>query len=132
MIKRIKISMPSLAILFSCMLAVNAQGPIRPLAQEYVQVAYSSDSKNMPLYSPSILRLSSGRLVISYTEARKKDNEESDYQVLMTSDDAGKTWTKRAEQTVGLQGRVFEANGVLYYISPGAGLPVCKSTFKVS
>ncbi|MGC3978061.1 MAG: sialidase family protein [Paludibacteraceae bacterium] len=106
---------------------ILAQGPIRPLAQNYVLIAKSADSKNEPLYSPSILRLSTGRLVISYTEARKKDSDESDYQIILTSDDGGLNWTKRFETTAALQGRIFEANGILYYISTGAGLPVCKS-----
>jgi len=127
--KRYKLTGLISAIVFlSGLMSANAQCPIRPLAQDYVLVAYSPDSKNMPLYSPSIVRLSSGRLVISYTEARKKDNDETDYQVIMTSDDGGKTWIKRTEQTVGLQGRIFEANGILYYLAPGAGLPACKST----
>lgn len=127
--KRFKLTvLISAIVILGGLMSTNAQCPIRPLAQDYVLVAYSSDSKNMPLYSPSIVRLSSGRLVISYTEARKKDNEEADYQVIMTSDDGGKTWIKRAEQTIGLQGRIFEANGVLYYLAPGTGLPACKST----
>ncbi len=127
--KRYKLTgLISAIVFFSGLVSANAQCPIRPLAQDYVIVAYSPDSKNMPLYSPSIVRLSSGRLVISYTEARKKDSDETDYQVIMTSDDGGKTWIKRTEQTVGLQGRIFEANGILYYLAPGAGLPVCKST----
>jgi len=127
--KRYKlIGLISALVFFSGLMSTGAQCPIRPLAQDYVLVAYSPDSKNMPLYSPSIVRLSTGRLVISYTEARKKDNDETDYQVIMTSDDGGKTWIKRAEQTVGLQGRIFEANGVLYYLAPGTGLPACKST----
>lgn len=109
------------------MSALFAQGPIRPLAQDYVLIAKSPDAENMPLYSPSILRLSSGRLVISYTEARKKASDGVDFQVILTSDNAGLTWTKRSEQTAALQGRIFEANGVLYYIATGAGLPVCRS-----
>ncbi len=101
-------------------------GPIRPLAQDYVLVAKSPDAKNMPLYSPSILRLKNGTLLITYTEARKKENKEQDFQVIMTSADGGKSWTRRAESSA-TQGRVFEAGDTLYYISPGAGLPICRS-----
>ncbi len=107
-------------------IAAQTGGPIRPLAQDYVQIAKSPDAKNMPLYSPSILRLKSGRLVISYTEARKKENKDVDFQVILTSDDHGKTWTKRAESPA-LQGRIFEAGGALYYLSTGAGLPISRS-----
>jgi len=100
--------------------------PIRPLAQDYVLVAKSPDAVNRPLYSPSILRLKSGRLVASYTEARKKESTGKDFQVILTSADGGKTWLKRAESPA-TQGRIFEADGVLYYLATGAGLPVCRS-----
>lgn len=107
-------------------LPASAQGPIRPLAQDYVLVAETPDAKNMPLYSPSILRLSNGRLVASYTEARKKESTAADYQVFITSDDGGKTWTKRGESTA-LQGRIFESGGSLYYLATGAGMPISRS-----
>jgi len=102
-------------------------GPIRPLAQDYVLVAKSPDATNMPLYSPSIMRLKTGRLIASYTEARKKENTDKDFQVIVTSDDGGKTWTKRAESPA-TQGRIFEAGGKLYYLATGAGMPICQST----
>lgn len=116
------------ALLLAVVAQIEAQNPIRPLAQDYVLIAKSADSENEPLYSPSILRLSSGRLVISYTQAYKKASDGSDTQIILTSDDAGLNWTKRFETTTALQGRIFEANGVLYYIATGAGLPICKST----
>lgn len=122
---KLSLAITVLALPLSPLLA-QPGGPIRPLAQNYVLVAKSPDAKNMPLYSPSILRLKSGRLVISYTEARKKENTDDTFQVILTSDDGGKTWTKRAEST-GLQGRIFEANGSLYYIATGAGLPISRS-----
>ncbi len=109
-------------------IAVHAQsgGPIRPLAQDFVLVAKSPDATNMPLYSPSIMRLKSGRLVISYTEARKKENTDKEFQVIQTSDDGGKTWTKRAELSA-LQGRIFESGDALYYLATGAGMPISRS-----
>lgn len=123
-----KLLIALLLLAFPLAQTVSAQtgGPIRPLAQDYVLVAKSPDAENMPLYSPSILRLKSGRLVISYTEARKKENKDADFQVILTSDDGGKTWEKRAESSA-LQGRIFETGGSLYYLSTGAGLPIQRS-----
>lgn len=107
-------------------LNLHAQGPIRPLAEDFVTVAKSSDAENMPLYSPSILRLANGRLVASYTEVRRKAASGRDFQVILTSDDGGRTWTKRAESPA-VQGRVFEAGGSLYYLATGPGLPISRS-----
>ncbi len=113
-------------------LGVALAGPlfgqaIRPLAQDFVLVAQSPDATNMPLYSPSLVRLKSGRLVASYTEDRKKESTEKSFQVILTSDDGGKTWTKRAESPA-TQGRIFEADGSLYYLATGAGMPISRST----
>lgn len=107
--------------------AAQTGSPIRPLAQEHVLVARSPDAKNQPLYSPSILRLGSGRLVASYTEARKKASRDPSFQVILTSDDGGLNWTKCAESPA-LQGRIFEAGGSLYYLATGAGMPISRST----
>ena len=101
--------------------------PIRPLAQDYVLVAKSPDPDDIPLYSPSLVRLKSGRLVASYTEAYKKVDNTREFQVILTSDDGGKTWTKRAESPA-IQGRIFEAENVLYYLATGPGMPICRST----
>lgn len=113
-------------------LGVALAGPlfgqaIRPLAQDFVLVAQSPDATNMPLYSPSLVRLKGGRLVASYTEDRKKESTEKSFQVILTSDDGGKTWTKRAESPA-TQGRIFEADGSLYYLATGAGMPISHST----
>ncbi len=51
--------------------AAGAGGPIRPLAQEHVVVGESPSPADMPLYSPTILRLDDHRLVAGYTRATK-------------------------------------------------------------
>lgn len=112
-------------------LGLSLAGPlhgqaIRPLAQDFVLVAKSPDATNMPLYSPSLVRLKTGRLVASYTEDRKKESTEKSFQVILTSDDGGKTWTKRAESPA-TQGRIFEAGDSLYYLATGAGMPISRS-----
>ncbi len=100
---------------------------IRPLAQDYVLVAKSPDSTDEPLYSPSLVRLKSGRLVASYTEAHKgEESGEGEVQIILTSDDGGKTWTRRAESKA-TQGRIFEDGQRLYYLATGGGLPISYS-----
>lgn len=111
----------------------NAQhgGPIRPLAQNFVAVARSENPLQNPLYSPSMLTLGPGKLLVSYTDEWKKGGEGTDAQVFMLTEDAGKTWKEVSRiQKVGMQGRVFRAGhdgNTLYYISPGAGLPIYRS-----
>lgn len=99
--------------------------PIRPLAQDYVVVGESPSPQDTPLYSPTILRLSSGRLAAAYNQAGKGKGH-ANVEFILTSDDGGKTWTKRAEASP-LQGRLFLAGRTVYYIAPGAGLPIMRS-----
>lgn len=102
-------------------------GPIRPLAQDHVVVGESPAPGEVPLYSPTILRLDTGRLVAGYTRASEKSEKYGkSAEVLLTSDDRGQTWTKRAELP-SLQGRVFAAGKSLYYVSTGAGMPISRS-----
>lgn len=107
--------------------ATTSAEPIRPLAQDHVVVGESPSPADTPLYSPTILRLDGGRLVAGYTRATKDTKKQGPgAEVLLTSDDGGKTWIRRAELPA-LQGRVFSAGGRLYYLSPGAGLPASRS-----
>ncbi len=101
--------------------------PIRPLAQTHILVGESPAPADVPLYSPTILRLDTGRLVAGYTRASdNKAPRGPSAEVLLTSDDRGATWTKRAELP-SLQGRVFAAGKSLYYLATGAGLPMSRS-----
>ncbi|NLO72185.1 MAG: exo-alpha-sialidase, partial [Porphyromonadaceae bacterium] len=58
----------------------------------------------------------------SYTHVTRVTGEE-DFQAILTSDDKGLTWTKRAESKA-LQGRLFNAGGKLYYLATGKNLPI--------
>ena len=108
-------------------LAAATAGPIRPLAQEHVVVGESPSPADMPLYSPTILRLESGRLVAGYTRATKDTKRQGPGgELILTSDDGGVTWTKRAELP-GLQGRIFQAGGRIYYLATGAGMLASRS-----
>lgn len=105
----------------------SAAGPIRALAQDHVVVGESPAPAEVPLYSPTILRLDSGRIVAGYTRASEKSGKYGkSAEVLLTSDDHGQTWIQRAELS-SLQGRVFAAGRSLYYISTGAGMPISRS-----
>ncbi|MES2696072.1 MAG: sialidase family protein [Verrucomicrobiota bacterium] len=107
--------------------AVSNAAPIRPLAQNHVVVGESPAPGEVPLYSPTILRLDTGRLVAGYTRATDDTAKHGrSAEVLLTSDDHGVTWTKRAELP-SLQGRIFAAGKSLYYLSTGAGLPMSRS-----
>lgn len=102
-----------------------APAPIRPLAQHHVIVGESPSPADTPLYSPTILRLDTGRLVAAYTQAGKGQRHPSVERIL-TSDDGGRTWLRRAEAKP-LQGRLFAAGKALYYLATGAGLPILRS-----
>src|SRR3954469_12614011 len=117
------------AIAFVALLpAVAVAEPIRPLANEFVIVGKSPAALEVPLYSPSILRLESGRLVGAYTRASTNAEKFGvPVEVLLTSDDHGVSWMKRAELPGALQGRVFAAGRALYYVATGAGMPVSRS-----
>lgn len=101
--------------------------PIRPLANDAVVVARSPDPQDMPLYSPSILRLDSGRLVAAYTQHDKRKNvKHQREEIFLTSDDGGKTWQERG-RAEHLQGRVFRAGNSLYYVATGRGMAIYRS-----
>ncbi|PTX95707.1 sialidase family protein [Opitutus sp. ER46] len=101
--------------------------PIRPLANTYVVVGESPAPSSVPLYSPSILRLPSGRLLAAYAQASKDSKRFGPAQeILLSSDDHGVTWTRRATSPE-LQGRLFLAGKAVYYLATGAGLPIQRS-----
>ena len=115
---------PLVALLATCVMTARAE-PIRPLAQEHVVLGESPSPADTPLYSPTILRLDSGRLVAAYTQAGKGGAHPS-VERFFTSDDGGRTWTKRGESAA-LQGRLFAAGRSVYYLATGAGLPIQRS-----
>lgn len=102
--------------------------PIRPLAQDHVVVGESPAPGQVPLYSPTILRLGSGRLVAGYTRASSDAKKHGPaVEVFLTSDDQGRSWQPRAELGGALQGRLFTAGGRIYYVATGAGMPISRS-----
>lgn len=87
---------------------------IRPLANDFVVVGEASEPAKVAMYTPSIVRLDSGRLVACYTHSfRPKEERDKTYTVFLTSDDGGKTWNERL-RTSGNEWRLFLAGGKLH------------------
>lgn len=100
--------------------------PIRPLANDFVAVGISSDPKNIPLYTPSILALPDGRLVAAYERGGTARAKNAAYAFIQTSDDHGKTWTQRGALRM-THARVFAAGKSLYYLGQKGDLQVARS-----
>ena len=103
-----------------------AGGPIRPLADAFVTVGESPDPQRVPLYTPSILRLPSGRLLAAYERGGKAARPEERGAFVLSSDDHGRTWTQRARLRV-VHGRLFQAGGKVYYLGHRGDLQVAAS-----
>ena len=107
------------------MATLSAQA-IRPLAQEYIVVGQSPDSEKIPLYTPSICRLDSGRLVASYEQGKEGKANNAQHVRILTSDDHGQTWTLRGQTRV-THGRIFRAGSSLYLLGHEGDLVVTRS-----
>ena len=107
----------------------NLASPIRPLAQEHIVVAESSLPESNYLYTPSILRLQSGRLLAAFEfggGAYKKENPK--FAQILLSDDGGKNWTLRNQNDIGF-GRLFKAGNTVYYLGQRHGnIHIMRST----
>jgi hypothetical protein len=106
--------------------AAAVANPIRPLANDFVAVGVSSDPKNIPLYTPSILALPGGRLVSAYERGGTARAKNAAYAFIQTSDDHGKTWTQRGALRM-THARVFAAGKSLYYLGQKGDLQVARS-----
>lgn len=99
---------------------------IRPLAGDYITVAESSDSEHIPLFTPSIVRLDSGRLLVSYESGGSSRANNQPFTFILTSDDHGKTWQKRGETRI-VHGRLFRAGKSLYLLGHAGNLRIVRS-----
>ncbi len=113
------------ACLAAQVMPLSAQA-IRPLAQDYVVVGQSPDPEKIPLYTPSICRLDSGRLVASYEEGKEGKANGAQHVHILTSDDHGQTWTPRARTRI-THGRIFRAGASLYLLGHEGDLVVTRS-----
>ncbi len=106
--------------------ADEAGRPVRALAQAHGVFDQSPDAQNIPLYTPSILRLDSGRLVGASERAVQWKKSGKPNAGIQTSDDGGKTWTLRAEATM-THGRLFKAGKSVYYMGHSDDLKIMRS-----
>jgi hypothetical protein len=115
-----------LLLTFLLSVAAAVANPIRPLANDFVAVGTSSDPKNIPLYTPSILALPGGRLVAAFERGGTARAKNAAYAYIQTSDDHGKTWTQRGALRM-THARVFVAGKSLYYLGQKGDLQVARS-----
>lgn len=124
--------LPSPWILLAFALGVTSQGkaadagPVRPLARDFVVVGESPDPKTISLFTPALLRLPSGRLVASYEASGAARIPEKPSAAILTSDDGGKTWTRRGLVRM-THGRLFAAGKSLYYLGHEGDLRAARS-----
>ena len=111
---------------FGGAVAFGVAAPIRPLAQEHVVVGESPDPKDIPLYTPSILRLAGGRLVATYERGGTARQNNAAYAFVLTSDDHGLTWTQRAATHI-THGRVFTAGKSICFLGQRGDLQIARS-----
>lgn len=98
--------------------------PIRPLANDFVAVGVSPDADKIPLYTPSVLSLPSGRLLAAYEEGKVVKRP---YAFVLSSDDSGVTWQKRGEFSM-THARLFRAGGKVYYLGHKKDLAIAVSS----
>lgn len=115
-----------LLLTFLLSVAAAVANPIRPLANDFVAVGTSSDPKNIPLYTPSILALPGGRLVAAFERGGTARAKNAAYAFIQTSDDHGRTWTQRGALRM-THARVFAAGKSLYYLGQKGDLQVARS-----
>ena len=106
--------------------AIASAAPIRPLANDFVAVGESPDPLKMPLYTPSILALPGGRLVAAYERGGTGREKNAAYAFILTSDDHGRTWTRRGEHRM-THARVVAAGKSLYYLGHRGDLQIARS-----
>ncbi len=115
---------------------VQAQGPVRPLANDFVVVCRSPSPQDIYCYTPGLERLESGRLVATMDFGGKgmakrakelgADHPDAQRGRIFTSDDHGKTWTYRASFPF-CHARPFVAGKSLYVLGHSGRLRVVRS-----
>ena len=119
----------SMASLVSCATEDAAQkcsqagSPIRPLAQDHVELARTEG--RVTCYTPSIIRGFGKRLIAAYEFGHLPKGQSLNAHIV-TSDDGGKTWTERFVCAM-THGRLFKAGKSIYYLGHKGNLRVARS-----
>ena len=92
------------------------------LAQDYQELAESPDPQNVFAGSPALAKLRGGRLVATHDWFRTGPDKEKvpNQGRVLTSDDGGRTWTKRASTDL-MWASPFKVGQVLYLIGNKRG-----------
>jgi hypothetical protein len=116
----------------------SAQGPVRPLAQEYTVIYESPDPERVFCYTPGLAMLPGGRIVatldlggpgVADLPFPKWERGESGYAwtgKVFTSDDHGATWTHRTDFPY-MHARPFVVGTTLYVLGQAADLQIIRS-----
>jgi hypothetical protein len=130
--------LPVVGVLAAASPWASGQGPVRPLANDYVTVIESPDPESVYCYTPGLARLPSGRLVATMDlggpgaakHVGKVEGPGGRSLLLrgkvFTSDDRGKTWTHRTDFPF-LHARPFVAGKSLYVLGHAGDLMVVRS-----
>lgn len=98
---------------------------VRTLANDFVEICRSPDSKNVYCYTPGICRLDSGRLVVTCDFGGPGMKGKTAGRIFV-SDDGGRTWRKTGEFPM-CHARPFVAGGKLYVLGHNGNLGVLRS-----
>ncbi|AHF93667.1 hypothetical protein OPIT5_29170 [Opitutaceae bacterium TAV5] len=96
-----------------------------PVGTESILVR-SEEPAHSSLYTPSIIRMDTGRLVAAYEIGDRRTPKDAPYAFVLTSDDGGKNWTRRGSARIN-HGRLFEAGKSLYYLGHERDLRIMRS-----
>ncbi len=98
--------------------------PIRPLAQDYVELAHSpTGGAYHPVYTPSVIKGLGKRLIAAYEFGGSGLINNAH---ILTSDDGGKTWQERGTMAM-THGRLFRAGKSFYYLGHRGALRISRS-----
>ncbi len=120
-------------LLFSTLAAIaptfcyaETGSPVRPLANDYVVVAESPSPESIYCYTPGIIRLDSGRLIVTMDFGGKGLKKGEPRGRVFTSDDHGKTWTQRTTFPF-CHARPFVAGKSIYVLGQAGDLSIIRS-----
>jgi hypothetical protein len=123
--KKLTIFFALSALTLSCY-SVETGSPVRPLANDYVVVAESPSPTDIYCYTPGIIRLDSGRLIVTMDFGGKGMKKGEPHGRVFTSDDHGRSWTERTKFPF-CHARPFVAGNALYVLGQAGDLNIIRS-----
>jgi hypothetical protein len=106
--------------------SAQTRGRNAPIANDYV-VVWTSPAPTEETGGPvSMIRLPTGRLIVTFTNWRRIDGKQVTTDKVYTSDDHGQSWVHRADVPINRQ-RVFQAGEAVYLLGGRERLLVSRS-----